>query len=42
LAEETKNMEGDFGELRFEFFEKGEVDADKKFTGSVKKPSCPY
>ncbi len=29
-------MEGDFGELRFEFFEKGEDDADKKFTGSVK------
>jgi GGDEF domain-containing protein len=29
-------MEGDFGELRFEFFETGEDDSDKKFTGSVK------
>jgi GGDEF domain-containing protein len=36
LAEETKNLESDLGELRFEFFEKGEDDADKKFTGSVK------
>ena len=36
MADETKNLEDDFGELRFEFFEKGEDDADKKFTGSVK------
>ncbi len=36
MADETKNMEGDLGELRFEFFEAGEDDSDKKFTGSVK------
>jgi hypothetical protein len=29
-------MEGDLGELSFEFFEKGEEDSDKKFTSSVK------
>jgi diguanylate cyclase (GGDEF)-like protein len=36
LADETKNIDGGIGELRFEFHDNGKEDSDKEFTSSVK------